>query len=465
MSEVGLQHALEAMESRGLGEVARKVFEHYYRQVESGAQGLVPESTIDPLIDLPDLGDQRFDELTRRAALAQVAVVKLNGGLGTSMGMTGPKTALAVRGELTFLDVIAAQVLAQRARYDVDLPLLLMNSFRTREVSLGILDRYPSLPVRGLPLDFLQNAEPKLRADDLMPVSWPDDPELEWCPPGHGDVYVSLRETGLIAALRARGIRWAFISNADNLGATCDPDLAAWVMTNEVPYLAEVCERTPNDRKGGHLAVRKSDGRLVLRDSAMTPPEDDVHFQDVTRHTTFHANSLWVDLDVLDRLLDERDGVLGLPIIVNRKTVDPADAASTPVIQLETAMGAAIQSIAGSQAILVPRNRFRPVKTTNELALLRSDRYALDADSVIVATVDGPEPHIDLGPEFTFVPDFERRFPAGVPSLRECTSLRVRGDVTFGAEVRCVGSVDLQVDRPTTIEAGARLGTVGGSER
>ena len=111
------------------------------------------------------------------------------------------------------------------------------------------------------------------------------------------------------------------------------------------------------------------------------------------------------------------------------------------------------------------RNRFRPVKTTNELALLRSDRYALDADSVIVATVDGPEPHIDLGPEFTFVPDFERRFPAGVPSLRECTSLRVRGDVTFGAEVRCVGSVDLQVDRPTTIEAGARLGTVGGSER
>ena len=173
MSEVGLQHALEAMESRGLGEVARKVFEHYYRQVESGAQGLVPESTIDPLIDLPDLGDQRFDELTRRAALAQVAVVKLNGGLGTSMGMTGPKTALAVRGELTFLDVIAAQVLAQRARYDVDLPLLLMNSFRTREVSLGILDRYPSLPVRGLPLDFLQNAEPKLRADDLLPVSWP----------------------------------------------------------------------------------------------------------------------------------------------------------------------------------------------------------------------------------------------------------------------------------------------------
>ena len=458
MSEVGLQHALEAMESRGLGEVARKVFEHYYRQVESGAQGLVPESTIAPLIDLPDLGDQRFDELTRRAALAQVAVVKLNGGLGTSMGMTGPKTALAVRGELTFLDVIAAQVLAQRARYDVDLPLLLMNSFRTREVSLGILDRYPSLPVRGLPLDFLQNAEPKLRADDLMPVSWPDDPELEWCPPGHGDVYVSLRETGLIAALRARGIRWAFISNADNLGATCDPDLAAWVMTNEVPYLAEVCERTPNDRKGGHLAVRKSDGRLVLRDSAMTPPEDDVHFQDVTRHTTFHANSLWVDLDVLDRLLDERDGVLGLPVIVNRKTVDPSRKDSTKVIQIETAMGAAIETIDGARAVRVPRERFRPVKTTNELLMIRSDLFTLSDDSTIVAARAAADPRVDLDPAyFALVPAFEKRFPAGPPSLLGATSFTVRGPVTFGAEVTVVGDVHVESADELVIAAGTTL--------
>jgi UTP--glucose-1-phosphate uridylyltransferase len=291
-----------------------------------------------------------------------------------------------------------------------------------------------------------------------MPVSWPDDPELEWCPPGHGDVYVSLRETGLIAALRARGIRWAFISNADNLGATCDPDLAAWVMTNEVPYLAEVCERTPNDRKGGHLAVRKSDGRLVLRDSAMTPPEDDVHFQDVTRHTTFHANSLWVDLDVLDRLLDERDGVLGLPVIVNRKTVDPSRKDSTKVIQIETAMGAAIETIDGARAVRVPRERFRPVKTTNELLMIRSDLFTLSDDSTIVAARAAADPRVDLDPAyFALVPAFEKRVPAGPPSLLGATSFTVRGPVTFGAEVTVVGDVHVESADELVIAAGTTL--------
>ncbi len=465
MSQSGRSEARRRMLERGIDELSIAAFEGHYAQLESGEQGLVPEESIEPLAGLPTLAGVQVGHAQRAEALRRVAAVKLNGGLGTSMGLTGPKTVLPVREGRTFLDVIAAQTLALRRRYAAPLPLLFMNSFRTVAQTEQILAAYPSLAVDGLPLGFLQGSEPKLRADDLAPVDWPADPELQWCPPGHGDVYLSLHRTGLLDALRDRGIRYAFLSNGDNLGATCEPDIAAWLLAHEVPYLAEVCERTINDRKGGHLARRRSDGQILLRDSAMVVPGEEELFADQTRHTTFHANNLWVDLDVLARLLTERAGGLGLPIIVNRKTVDPADAASTPVIQLETAMGAAIQSIEGSQAILVPRSRFRPVKTTNELALLRSDRYALDADSVIVATVDGPEPHIDLGPEFTFVPDFERRFPAGVPSLRECTSLRVRGDVTFGAEVRCVGSVDLQVDRPTTIEAGARLGTVGGSDR
>ncbi len=458
MSEAGLREALDAMRRRGLGESATAVFEHYYRQVEGGAAGLIPEATIEPLRDVPRLGAERFDDLTRRAALAQTAVIKLNGGLGTSMGMTGPKSALVVKDGLTFLDVIARQVLAARRRYDVDLPLLLMNSFRTREQSLTILERYPDLRLPGLPLDFLQSAEPKLRADDLTPVHWPEDPELEWCPPGHGDVYVSLRESGLIAALRARGIRWIFLSNADNLGATCDPDIAAWIMTHEVPYVAEVCERTLNDRKGGHLAVRRSDRRLVLRDSAMTPAQDDVHFQDVHRHTTFHANNVWVDLDVLDRLLAERNGVLGLPVIVNHKTVDPAKKDSTPVIQIESAMGTAIEIIEGARAVHVPRTRFRPVKTTNELLLIRSDLFALDDEFEVVATRTDAEPRIDLDPQhYAMVPAFDARFPAGPPSLMECSSLRVRGSVTFASGVRCVGTVVIDAPSPVVLAEGATL--------
>lgn len=447
------------MAERGIDSRAIGVFEHYYRLLETGAQGLIPEATIEPLHDLPSLGDVSFSDAERAAALAQTVVLKLNGGLGTGMGLDGPKSALVVRDDLTFLDIIARQVLALRERYGVALPLVLMNSFRTREESLAILDAYPDLAVEGLALDFLQSAEPKLRADDLTPVQWPDDPELAWCPPGHGDVYISLVISGLLGQLRERGIRYAFLSNADNLGATCDPDLAAWIMASGAPYVAEVCDRTPSDRKGGHLARRLSDGRLILRDSAMVAPGEDHFFGDIDLHSTFHANNLWIDLDVFARLLHERDGVLGLPIIVNRKTVDPTDSSSTPVIQIETAMGTAIETVDGSQAVLVPRTRFRPVKTTNDLLVIRSDVFELDAASNIRSRIDRDEPFIDLDSKvYKLTPDFEERFPAGPPSLVDCTSLTVKGDVTFAPGVRCVGDVTLKTSAPLVLGADTTLG-------
>ncbi len=461
MSAAGLKQATEKMRAHGEYEASVGVFERYYERLEeildTGSGGTIPESTIEPLTDVPSLKDYEASDEAMTAALGQVAMVKLNGGLGTSMGITGPKSALAVKEGLSFLDVIAQQVLALRRRHGVDLPLILMNSFRTRDASLAILGRYPDLEVGGLPLDFLQSAEPKLRADDLTPVEWPANPDLEWCPPGHGDIYPAMASTGLLKTLLDKGFRYVFLSNADNLGATCDPLIAAWLVEHDVPYVAEVCERTVNDRKGGHLAVRASDRRLILRDSAMVAPGDEDHFQDNTRHTMFHANNLWVDLHVIDRLLGE--GGLDLPIIVNRKTVDPSDSSSTPVIQLETGMGTAIERIEGAQAIHVPRTRFRPVKTTNELLLVRSDIFELDDDAQVVSVIDHPEPFVDLdGSWFKLVPDFEERFPQGVPSMREATSLRVTGDVRFGAGVVCVG--DVVVDAATdgaSIADGTRL--------
>jgi UTP--glucose-1-phosphate uridylyltransferase len=320
-----------------------------------------------------------------------------------------------------------------------------------------VLEAYPDLAVDGLPLDFLQNAEPKLLADDLTPVDWPDDPDLEWCPPGHGDVYVALVASGVLKALQDKGFRYIFLSNSDNLGATCDPTIPAWMAREGIPYVAEVCHRTANDRKGGHLAIRKSDGQLVLRDSAMTPDEDQKYFQDEHRHRLFHANNLWVDLDVLAQALAERDGVLGLPIIVNRKTVDPSRKDTPPVIQIESAMGTAVEVFEGSRALQVPRSRFRPVKTTNELLLLRSDLFALDDESRVVARSDRPDPRVDLDDHYKLIDDFDTRFPSGAPSLADCTSLTVRADATFGAEVRCVGDVVVEGDEPIRIEDGATL--------
>jgi UTP--glucose-1-phosphate uridylyltransferase len=371
-------------------------------------------------------------------------VIKLNGGLGTSMGVTGPKSALPVKNGLSFLDIIARQILSTRRAYDVPLPLVLMNSFRTRTESLQILSEYDGLAVDGLPLDFLQNMEPKLLADDLTPAEWEADPELAWCPPGHGDLFTALVASGTLDALRERGFRHAFISNADNLGATPDARIAAWMAEHDVPFGMEVCRRTRSDRKGGHVAVRTSDGRLILRDSAQVADEDTQYFQDITRHKMFNTNNLWIDLDRFAELMAGHDGILGLPIIVNRKTVDPADPSSPKVIQLETGMGTAIETFEGSQAVVVDRSRFKPVKTTNDLLVLRSDVYELDEAGDLTTTHEGDEPYVDLDPEyFKILADFDARFAAGVPSLVRADRLEVRGDVAFGKDVVVVGDVEV----------------------
>ena len=456
MSAEGLAEAQDKMRAAGVAEIAITVFSHYYRQLESGVRGTIPEAELEPLRDIPRLDGLETGDDAIRAALGETVVIKLNGGLGTSMGVTGPKSALPVLDGQTFLDIIARQILALRRRHDVQLPLVLMNSFRTRDESLTVLSKYDELPVDGVPLDFLQNREPKLRADDLRPVEWPADPELEWTPPGHGDIYVALETSGTLDALRAKGFRRAFISNADNLGAIADGRIAAWLAERDVPFGMEVCRRTRSDRKGGHLAIRRSDGRLVLRDSAQVAEGEDHYFQDTSLHTTFSTNNLWIDLDRLAERLAGSDGVLGLPVIVNRKTVDPSNSSSTPVIQLETAMGTAIETFEGAQAVLVDRKRFKPVKTTDDLLVLRSDFYSVADDGELVPARPGDEPFVALDSAYyKILADFERRFPRGVPSLKAADRLEVRGDVTFGANVTVTG--DAVVEGPAEIPDGAHL--------
>ncbi len=444
MSEQGLQQAREAMEAAGVHPRAIDVFTHYYHEVERGETGLIAEADIEPLTSVPRAADLDVSPEQTREALSATAVLKLNGGLGTSMGMDRAKSLLTVRDGLTFLDIIVGQVIQLREQYDVRLPLLFMNSFRTRDDTLAALKAYPDLSVHGLPLDFVQNREPKLRADDLTPVEWPADPDLQWCPPGHGDLYTALEVSGVLEELLDAGFRYASVSNSDNLGAVPDPAIAGWFAASGAPYAAEVSHRTPGDRKGGHLAVRRSDGRLILRESAQTAEADRAAFADEKRHRYFHTNNLWFDLRALSTTLQERHGVLGLPLIRNVKTVDPADPSSPQVIQIESAMGAAIEVFPGAQALEVERSRFLPVKTTNDLLLLRSDVFALRPDFRVVREVDRL-PLVDLDrAHYTTIDAFSGRFAAGVPSLRAAESLTVRGDWTFGSGVRVVGAARLE---------------------
>jgi UTP--glucose-1-phosphate uridylyltransferase len=348
-------------------------------------------------------------------------------------------------------------VLSVRKRYGARLPLVFMNSFRTREDTLAALERYADLADGDLPLDFLQNKEPKLRADDLTPVDWPADPTLEWCPPGHGDIYTALRGTGLLDRLLQAGYSQAFVSNSDNLGAVPDPRVAGWFASSGAPFAIEAVRRTPSDRKGGHFARRKTDGRIVLRETAQTLPEDAEALADLDRHRFASTNNLWMDLRAVKAELEARDGILGLSMIRNVKTVDPADSSSPEVIQIETAMGAAIEVFEGSRTIEVGRDRFVPVKTTNDLLVLRSDCYELDDDAVL-HQVPSAVPFVDLDKPYKLVRGFEERFPAGPPSLREAASLVVRGDWTFGADVTVVGEVEVGEDGSSgEVPAGTRL--------
>jgi UTP--glucose-1-phosphate uridylyltransferase len=465
VSREGLLAATEKMRREGLPEEAVQTFAHAYRRLAAGATGTLPDRELEPVHDVPDAAALTVP--ADREALDRAVVIKLNGGLGTSMGMSGPKSLIEAREGLTFLDVVARQVLALRRRSGARLPLVVMNSFRTRDATLAALARHPELDV-GLPPDFLQHKEPRIRADDLHPVRWPQRPELEWCPPGHGDLYPALAASGMLATLLDEGYEHAFVSNVDNLGATLDPGLLGWFARERPPFAMEVVVGTEEDRKGGHIA-RRSDGRLVLRETAQTPPEDAGSFRDFRRWRHYNTNNLWIDLRALARRLAGSGGVLGLPLIVNRKRVDPADPASPEVIQLETAMGAAIGAFEGAGAVRVPRTRFAPVKTTDDLLVLRSDVYRLSADAGVEPNParDGDRPFVDLDDaHFAHIDDFERRLPHGPPSLVGAERLVVRGDVTFGAGVVARGRVrvaadgghPLHIPDGTVLEGGADAG-------
>jgi UTP--glucose-1-phosphate uridylyltransferase len=448
----GLQASVEKMRREGLPDAAIDTFRHYYEQLAAGETGMLPESEIEPVEDVQELDDLPEGD----PPLDEAVVIKLNGGLGTSMGMTQAKSLIEAKDGLTFLDIIARQVLELRERSGARLPLVLMNSFYTHDDALAALGKHPELASDVAP-DFVQHKEPKIRVDDLQPVEWRDDPSLEWCPPGHGDLYTALLTSGMLDTLLERGYRYAFVSNSDNLGAVLDARILAWIAREGIPFAMEVTKRTEADRKGGHIA-RRPGGGYLLRETAQTPKEDLDALQDIGRHRYVNTNNLWIDLQALRDVMRERDGVLGLPLIVNRKTVDPGDKSSPEVFQLETAMGAAIGVFDGARPVAVPRRRFSPVKTTEDLLALRSDAYVLtdDARVELAPERDGTPPVVDLDDEYyKLLRDFDARFPDGAPSLVACERLAVESDVTFGRGVVVRGAVT--VSGPRRIEDGTVL--------
>lgn len=445
-----------------MAEQAIASFGLHFNRLVQGERGTLPEDEIEPVAALADSERLSEHRETGRFALDKVVLIKLNGGLGTGMGLDRAKSLLPVRDGLSFLDVIARQTLALREDTGVKIPLLFMNSFRTDEDTATTLRGYRDLGVENLPLGFLQSKVPKILEADLTPADHAESPELGWCPPGHGDLYTSIASSGVLDLLLDHGLEYAFVSNADNLGAVLDPNLLGYMVSEGLDFLLEAADRTGADRKGGHLC-RLADGRLALRESAQCPDADTEAFQNIERHRYFNSNNLWLHLPTLAEQLTEHGGFLPLATLVNHKTLDPRDPESPPVVQLETVMGTAISFFQHAAAVRIPRRRFSPVKNTNDLLGVRSDAFVLTGDSRVVLHPDRTDPPvIRLDARFfKMIDEFEKRFQSGPPSLLRCESLEVEGDIAFGTGVVVEGSVTVIADAKAKIEDGSTLsGTI-----
>ncbi|MFC1898601.1 UTP--glucose-1-phosphate uridylyltransferase [Candidatus Cloacimonadota bacterium] len=434
-----LSKFVEIMQDAGLNDLTIQSFSTYYYQILEGASGKLSEKEIDPpsndkIVDYNSLSAEEVSPLEK------LAVIKLNGGLGTSMGLKKAKTLLKVKGNLNFLDIIALQILELRDQSEKDIPLLLMHSFNTREDSLQYLQKYSDLPIPHLPLDFVQNKFPKLVQDDLSPLQNEDDNQ-NWNPPGHGEIYSVLSSSRVLDRLLELGYEYAFLSNSDNLGAVVDEKILNYFAEHKIPFMMEVCQRTEVDKKGGHLAQTK-DGQLLLRETAQCPEDEIDLFQDINRYSYFNTNNLWVNLKALKQKLFETSNLLPLQLILNGKEVN-----GTKVYQVESAMGAAINVFKDSRAILVNRDRFAPVKKTTDLLGIWSDAYKLTDDYRLVLDNREKPPKISLNDRYyKFIDQLQDHFKDGIPSLVECESLTVNSNTYFGKDVKISGDVKIDFD-------------------
>lgn len=381
-----------------------------------------------------------------KTMLKKLAVIKLNGGLGTTMGCVGPKSAIEVRDGMSFLDLTVRQMQFLNETYQVNVPLILMNSFNTDSETGKIIQKYGKDKVRIV--TFNQSRFPRINKDSLLPVPFTaNDSKDAWYPPGHGDVYDALNHSGLLEDLIGIGVEYVFISNIDNLGATVDTTILKHLMDSRSEFIMEVTDKTKADIKGGTLV--DYNGQIRLLEIAQVPHEHKSDFTSIKKFKIFNTNNIWISLKAVKEMLES--GKMDLEVIVNEKTVEKS---GEKVIQLETAVGAAIKHFKTGHGVNVPRRRFLPVKSCSDLFLVQSDLYTLTHGILHLTTkriFGSGLPLVKLGDAFKKVPNYLKRF-AGSVKIAELDHLTVTGDVTFGKDVVLKGTVIIVANHGSRID-------------
>ncbi|KAF1810737.1 putative UTP--glucose-1-phosphate uridylyltransferase [Eremomyces bilateralis CBS 781.70] len=381
--------------------------------------------------------------------LKKLAVVKLNGGLGTSMGCVGPKSVIEVRDGMSFLDLSVRQVEFLNRTYDVNVPFVLMNSFNTDSDTANIIKKYEGHNIDIM--TFNQSRYPRVLKDSLLPAPKNYDSQIsDWYPPGHGDVYESLYNSGILDKLIDRGVEIIFLSNADNLGAVVDLRILQHMVDSKAEYIMELTDKTKADVKGG--TIINYEGSVRLLEIAQVPKEHVNEFKSIKKFKYFNTNNIWMNLKAIKRVVENNE--LAMEIIPNSKSI-PADKkgeADLSVIQLETAVGAAIRHFNNAHGVNVPRRRFLPVKTCSDLMLVKSDLYTLQHGQLIMdPNRFGPAPLIKLGSDFKKVSSFQSRIPS-IPKMLELDHLTITGPVNLGRGVQLKGTVIIVATEGQTID-------------
>ncbi|CAF9913056.1 MAG: UTP-glucose-1-phosphate uridylyltransferase [Heterodermia speciosa] len=393
-----------------------------------------------------------YDDLPNSDAvefLNKLAVIKLNGGLGTSMGCVGPKSVIEVRDGMSFLDLSVRQIEYLNRTYNVNVPFVLMNSFNTDEDTGNIIKKYEGHNIDIL--TFNQSRYPRVLKDSLLPAPKSYNSQIsDWYPPGHGDVFESLYNSGILDKLIERGVEIVFLSNADNLGAVVDLRILQHMVESKSEYIMELTDKTKADVKGGTIINYENSVRLL--EIAQVPKEHTNEFKSIKKFKYFNTNNIWLNLKAIKRVVENSE--LEMEIIPNNKSI-PADKkgeSDVSIVQLETAVGAAIRHFGNAHGVNVPRRRFLPVKTCSDLMLVKSDLYSLKHGQLIIHTDRfGPAPLIKLGTDFKKVSDFQKRI-SSIPKILELDHLTITGAVNLGRGVVLKGTVIIVANEGSTID-------------